>query len=176
MKVIKDKYHYDIQLNTNSDRRVLLTLKDDKHINYIGKGVNVIYIYSLVDLSIPYPNKEGKILYIGEACKNANPTGMRFYQHISSKPDEGKNSNVNYALHKYYWNGFKMVVDIFDIGDISKEKRREIERELIESHVKIYGALPVAQGSSGLLVSSIGGVDERKSRVFLDNARGSCLI
>lgn len=130
MKVIKDKYHYEIQLNTNSDRRVLLTLKDDKYINYIGKGINVIYIYSFVDLSISYPNKEGKILYIGEAFKNANPTGMRFYQHILSKLDEGKNVNVNYSLYKYYWNGFKMAVEIFDIGDVSKEKKRRNRKRI----------------------------------------------
>ncbi len=166
MKIVKERFHYEIQLNTDSDRSVLLTLKDANHNNYIGKGVNVIYIYSLVDSSISYPNKEGKILYIGETCKEANPTGLRFYQHISSKPNEGRNCNGNYTLHKYYWNGFKVAVDIFDIGTVSSEKRKEIERDIIEAHVKIYGALPIAQGTSGLLVSEISDVDESKVEEF----------
>lgn len=166
MKIVKEKYHYEIQLNTDNDVNLLSTLKDEKHVNYIDKGVNVIYIYSLVDSSIPYPNKEGKMLYIGESCKCANPTGLRFSQHITSKSDEGKNANINYALHRYYWNGFKIAVDIFDIGDDLKERRKEIERDLIESHVKIYGALPIAQGASGLLVSSMSRVDESKAEEF----------
>lgn len=166
MQIVKEKFHYEIQLNTDSDRSVLLTLKDKKHVNYIGKGVNVIYMYSLVDSSIPYPNKEGKILYIGETCKDANPIGLRFYQHIASKPNEGRNCNGNYTLHKYYWNGFKIAVDIFDVGDILPERRKEIERDLIEAHVKIYGALPIAQGTSGLLVSKISDVDENKAKEF----------
>lgn len=167
MKRIKKKFHYEIQLNTVNDRNLLLTLKDKSHINYIGKGVNVIYIYSLVDSYIPYPNKEGKVLYIGEACKKSSPTGLRFYQHISSKHNEGRNRNGNYTLHKYYWNGFKIAVDIFDVGEVSDKGRKEIERELIESHVKIYGAQPIAQGSSGLLVSEIESVDEIKIEEFL---------
>lgn len=47
-----------------------------------------------------------------------------------------------------------------------RKKRGEIERELIELHMKIYGALPVGQGASGLLASSICGVDERKAKEF----------
>lgn len=166
MKIIKEKCHYEIQLNTDNDRNVLLTLKDENHPNYIGKGVNIIYIYSFVDSSIPYPNKEGKILYIGEACKKADPTGLRFYQHISSKPNEGRNANGNYALNRYYWSGFKIAIDIFDIGDVTKERRKKIERYLIDSHVKIYGALPIAQGTSGVLVSEISCIDESKAEEF----------
>lgn len=166
--LIKKFFHYEIQLNTDSDRKVLLTLKEKNHPNFLGKGVNVIDIYSLVGSYIPYPNKEGKILYIGEACKVANPTGMRFYQHISPKPHEGKNRNVNYTLHRYYWNGFKISVDIFDIGDVSNKIRKDIERELISTHVKIYGALPIAQGTSGLLVSEISNIDESKVEEFFN--------
>ena len=167
MGIIKEKFHYEIQLNTENDRNLLLTLKDINHDNYIGKGVNVIYIYSLVDRFVSYPNKDGNILYIGEACRHADETGVRFSQHISSKPNEGRNRNVNYTLHKYYWNGFKIAVDIFDIGDISDKRRKEIEGELIDCHTKIYGAQPIAQGSTGLLVSEIEGVDESKLEEYL---------
>lgn len=166
MKIIKEKFHYEIQLNTDNDRSVLLTLKDENHPNYIGKGINVIYIYSLVDSSIQYPNKEGKILYIGETCKEVNPTGLRFYQHISSKSNEGRNKNGNYTLNRYYWSGFKIAIDIFDIGNVKQERRKKIERYLIDSHLKIYGALPIAQGASGSLVSEISNIDESKAKEF----------
>lgn len=115
----------------------------------------MLFIYSLVDNFIQYPNKKGSILYIGEACKYKEPTGLRFTQHISSSPNKDRNRNGNYTLHKYYWSGSKIAIDIFDLGSISRKQRKKFEKILIHSHVKIYGALPIAQGTSGLLVSYI---------------------
>ncbi|EQK42286.1 hypothetical protein C672_1228 [[Clostridium] bifermentans ATCC 638] len=165
--MIKKKFHYEKKLNTKNDRKLLLTLKDKKSPNYIGKGVNVIYVYSLIETHIPYPNKIGKVLYIGEACKKANPTGLRFSQHILGKSNEGRSRNVNYTVHKYYWNGAKIAIDIFDIGDVSKEHRKDIERNLINSHIKIYGAPPIAQGTSGVLVEEIRNIDESEANEYL---------
>lgn len=153
-------YRYEIQLNTENDRGLLLTLKNKKHKNYINKDANLIYLYSLVDSTIPYPNKEGKILYIGEACRHTVSSGYRFSQHIESKRSGGRGRNVNYTLHQYYWNGIKLRVDIFDIGEATDTERLNLESYLIKSHLKIWGALPMAQGSSGILVADMDCIDE----------------
>ncbi|GKZ03063.1 hypothetical protein ANS017_17240 [Paraclostridium bifermentans] len=166
---IKKTWHYEIQLGSKNDRGLLLTLKDKKHTNFIGNGINIIYIYQLVDSDIHYPNGKGKIIYIGEACKFKNPTGLRFSQHISSNANSGKNRNGNYTLNKYYWSGEKIAIDILDIGDVESEERKKIEKMFIDCHIKIYGSTPIAQGSSGKLITYINNLDTSDIIEFFDN-------
>lgn len=64
------KYHYEFQLGTTNDRSVLENLKNKNHPIYIKESKNVVYIYSLVDSDIPYPNKKGKVIYILEKVAN----------------------------------------------------------------------------------------------------------
>lgn len=69
MNLIFDK---NIQKNSQLNRDTLLslgkqTINGIPNPNYIGSNVNVIYIYSIVDVDIPYPKNTGKTLYIGEA-------------------------------------------------------------------------------------------------------------
>lgn len=161
-------YHYEIQLGKVNNRDLLLTLKDKNHPNYIGQRVNVIYIYKLVDSDIQYPNKKGKVIYIGEACKKKEPTGLRFSQHIASKQKGGRGGNINYTLHTYYWNGTKMAIDIFEVGKVTDIERKKIEKDLIDAHIKIYGAAPIAQGTSGVLVDDIDNVDESNADNYFD--------
>lgn len=163
---MRNKYHYEFQYKTDKDRNILEKLKDRTSSNYIAPSVNVIYIYSLVDSSIPYPNKEGKVLYIGESCKHKQPTGLRFSQHIASSEYGARGRNINYTLHKYYWNGIKLSLDIYDVGDVTNEERKAIERDLINAHIKLYGAPPIAQGTSGVLVDDIDNVDETKAQCY----------
>ncbi|WP_394897647.1 hypothetical protein [Clostridium butyricum] len=160
------KYHYEFKLGTSEDRRILENLKNKNHSSYIKKSINVIYIYRLVDSDIPYPNKKGSVIYIGESCKNAQPTGLRFSQHIASSEFGARGRNINYTLHKYYWNGVKLSLDIYDVGNVTRDERKAIERDLINAHIKIYGAPPIAQGTSGLLVDDIDKVDESKAQGY----------
>lgn len=51
-----------IEKNTPSSRQQLLKLSTNENLR---KGVEVVYIYSLVDEDINYPLKSGKVLYIG---------------------------------------------------------------------------------------------------------------
>lgn len=162
------KYHYEFKLGTTEDRSVLENLKNKSHSSYINKSINVIYIYSLVDSYIPYPNKKGRVVYIGESCKHSQPTGLRFSQHIASKEVGTRGRNINYTLHKYYWNGVKLSLDIYDVGDVTREERKTIERDLINAHIKIYGAPPIAQGTSGVLVDDIDNVDETKAQGYFE--------
>lgn len=167
--LVANRFHYEIKLNTPNDRKILENLKNSKEESYIGKGVNVIYIYSLVDSYIAYPNSAGKVLYIGEACKISNPTGLRFYQHIASVENGSRGRNINYTLHKYYWNGIKIALDIFVLKPTTTEERKYLERYLINSHIKIYGSFPIAQGTSGILVDDIDKHDEMESKIFFNH-------
>lgn len=58
-----------------------------------------------------------------------------------------------------------MAIDIFDV---ITNRRKEIERELIDSHIKIYGASPIAQGASGILVDDIDNIDETKAKDYFE--------
>lgn len=165
---MNNHYKYQFQLGENDDRKVLENLKNSNHPNYIDKSVNVVYVYSLVDSDIPYPNKKGKVVYIGESCKHKKPTGLRFSQHIASSECGARGGNINYTLHKYYWNGIKLSLDIYDVGDVTREERKTIERDLINAHIKIYGAPPIAQGTSGVLVDDIDNVDETKAQGYFE--------
>ncbi|WP_291570849.1 hypothetical protein [Clostridium sp. UBA4548] len=163
MNLLLDKV---IELNSCNDRDSLLSLgkKNIKKVAnpfYIGPNLNVIYIYSLVDITIPYPKKNGKVLYIGEA-KRADATGKRFSQHISNSSSTGSNNNGNYCLNCYYWGGYKLNLKIYDIGNITKSQRKDYESFLIKCHVKKYGSTPIAQGTSGkhYRVSHINELDE----------------
>ncbi len=155
MKLIFDKI---IQKDSDTDRNTLLSLSKEDSPNYIGSNINVVYIYSLVESEIPYPQKSGNTLYIGEANR-ATSTGLRFPQHISHKKDIGSNSNVNYCLNSYYWNGNKINLKIYDLGPMTNKERKEYESFLIKCHVKKYGATPIAQGSSGYKISETNKID-----------------
>lgn len=109
-------------------------------------NVSVVYIYSLVGNDIEYPNCSGKILYIGESEKNTEPTGTRFAQHISPKEEKGATGGMNYCLSCYYWSGTKIRLRIFLLNE--NENKKAIEKELLQIHVKKFGALPICQGTT----------------------------
>jgi hypothetical protein len=138
--------HIDVCIENKSctDRQYLLDrVRDSK----LGKNANVVYIYALADETVSYPNKLGSVIYIGEAGRPTEPTGKRFGQHISTGENTGGDSGTIYALSRYYWLGKRIRLQIFLVE--SKEKRKELERCLLNAHVKEYGALPICQGTTG---------------------------
>lgn len=126
------------------NRKFLLSLSRDSR---LGKNTNVVYIYSLVDETINYPENSGQILYIGEAGRPSEPTGKRFAQHISSTNEKGADSGTIYALSRYYWKNSRIRIRIFIV--MNKPKRKSLERELLTAHVKKFGTLPICQGTTG---------------------------
>jgi len=52
-----------------------------------------------------------------------------------------------YALSRYYWSGKKIRIRIYLVNN--EEERKAMERRLLRSHVKIYGSLPICQGTTG---------------------------
>lgn len=152
------------QKDTTVDRSYLFTYKEKEHSNYIDFNTSIVYIYKLVDRYINYPIRDGNVIYIGESCKKKNPTGLRFSQHISFDPHKGATAPVNYTVHKYYWQGYKIQLDIYIVDDSDREN---IESELIDYHIKKYGSMPIGQGSSGKKVNDIESIDENKFDKFI---------
>jgi len=135
-----------IEKGTDSDASALKQLK--RHAE-LGGNVNCIYVYSLLEKEIPYPIKDGKVIYIGEACRKIQ-TGARFCGHISENYATGNNYVSNRAISSYYHNGNKIKLQIFTLPpETTKSERKSKETELIRSHVKVFGSKPVAQGSTG---------------------------
>ena len=128
--------------NTDSNRKVLLELSRDKK---LSKNVEIVYVYSIKNKIINYPLQNGQILYIGEACRETEPTGKRFSQHISTKKDKGADNGSNYTLSMYYWNNNEIILRIYFIEE--KESRKDIETQLLKLHMKKHSSLPIAQGS-----------------------------
>jgi hypothetical protein len=147
-----------IQKGSSSDRSELLALK--RH-TLLGDGVDVIYIYSLAEEVVTYPNGDGNVIYIGEAGREQK-TGTRFSQHISTEETTGGDTGTNYTLSCYYWTGRKINLKIYCVGiENDKTMRCAIEEKLLRQHLKTFGALPIAQGASGerCTVSVINSVD-----------------
>lgn len=133
-----------IQEGSPTDRQYLVDRVRDPSLN---KNANVVYIYALQDETVNYPNKPGHVIYIGEAGRSKEPTGKRFGQHISTAADTGGDSGTIYALSRYYWLGKRIRLQILLVE--SREERKKLERLLLNSHVKEYGALPICQGTTG---------------------------
>lgn len=133
-----------IQKETDCDRQYLLDrVRDPK----LGKNVSIVYIYALADEFVNYPEKLGHTIYIGEAGRPTEPTGKRFSQHVSTSPTKGADTGTIYSLSRYYWQGKRIRLQVFLIN--TADQRKKIERELLNSHVKEFGSLPICQGTTG---------------------------
>jgi hypothetical protein len=134
----------EIQKDSPRNRQCLLDMARDAK---LAKNAKVVYIYSLADETVNYPNEPGHVIYIGEAGRPTEPTGKRFAQHISTSKNQGGDTGTIYSLSRYYWHGKKIRLQILHVDDHGDRKTNE--RNLISAHVKIFGALPICQGSTG---------------------------
>ncbi|WP_306544307.1 hypothetical protein [Malikia spinosa] len=128
-----------ICLSKISNREQLSALKLHKS---LGVGVNVVYVYFLVNKIFPYPKGNSNILYIGEAMRESEPTGVRFRQHITPSNFEGSDMGNNFILSQYFHANWVIGLSIFG----TNEERKDRERDLIYAHISLYGAPPIAQG------------------------------
>ena len=142
---IKPDIEIIIRKRTKNNRKILLKLKEDKR---LANDTSIIYLYSLVEHNINYPNKDGKVIYIGEACRMNS--GERFCQHISCKKCKGGDTGSNYTISNYYRNNYKIKLKIYILPKCKNSSpRKNIEMQLLRAHVKEFGSLPIAQGASG---------------------------
>jgi hypothetical protein len=101
-----------------------------------------VYVYFLVEGLIPYPKAQSNILYIGEAMRESEATGVRFRQHITPTAEHGADTGSNFTLSQYFHAGWKVGLSIFQTDCY----RTDRERDLIYGHISLFGAPPIAQG------------------------------
>lgn len=130
-----------IRLQPIESRKELLNLKNNR---LLDTGVSIVYVYYFMDNSIKYPIKNGKIIYIGEAKREKEPTGKRFGQHISKNKKKGSDTGSNITLSGYFHNDYSLCLKIFKVKD---DERKKTERYLIYSHIELFGCPPIAQSS-----------------------------
>ena len=121
------------------NRGVLASLKNNPA---VGTGINVVYVYHLLGERISYPKGRSNVLYIGEAMRKSEATGVRFRQHITPSAEEGADTGNNFTLSQYFHAGWNVGLSIF-ATDMNRADR---ERDLIYAHISLYGAPPIAQG------------------------------
>jgi hypothetical protein len=126
-----------LRIENIDTRNELLRLKD---IPVLGINSSVVYIYYLNNSQINYPITDSCILYIGQACRQSDATGIRFSQHISTQTNIGGDTGSNLILSQYFHQGHSIGLKIFD-----SNIRLERERDLIYSHINLYGSPPIAQ-------------------------------
>src|ERR1035441_5857796 len=126
-------------------RKHLLALSRDDRFR---AGTHLVYIYELApsEDAINYPCGLGRILYIGEASRETLPTAGRFGQHIAVSLVSGKDPGSNFTLTQYYHLGTAMEMSVYQA---TAQERKQCERDLLMYHVKVFGALPMAQGITG---------------------------
>ncbi len=105
-------------------------------------NVSVVYMYYLKSGTIQYPSMVGCTLYIGEAQRISEPTGVRFRQHISPSAFSGADMGNNLALSQYFHQGHSIGLKIYSTGN-----RKDDERNLIYAHIKQYGSAPICQAN-----------------------------
>jgi hypothetical protein len=108
----------------------------------LGVRANVVYVYFLFDKLFPYPKGNSNVLYIGEAMRETEPTGVRFRQHITPSACNGADTGSNFVLSQYFHAGWEIGLSVFS----TNEERTDRERDLIYAHISLYGAPPIAQG------------------------------
>lgn len=108
----------------------------------VGISAHVVYVYFLLNRLIPYPKGCSNILYIGEAMREVEATGVRFRQHITPSATVGADTGNNFVLSQYFHAGWSVGLSIFE----TDMHRVERERDLIYAHISLYGSPPIAQG------------------------------
>jgi hypothetical protein len=141
----------DIELTVQKDatahRAHLLRLTRHRR---LGKDVSIVYIYSLVNSAVNYPDANGRVVYIGQALRQSGKetTGKRFSQHISKAAGGGADTGTNYVLSRYYWLGQALNVKIYIADNMRFGKSASrLESDLINQHMKQFGAPPIGQGA-----------------------------
>lgn len=122
-----------------ANREQLAALKSNPA---LGIGVHVVYVYFLLNKLLPYPKGNSNVLYIGEAMRESESTGVRFRQHITPSACEGADTGNNFVLSQYFHAGWEIGLSIFR----TNEERADQERDLIYAHISLYGSPPIAQG------------------------------
>lgn len=108
-------------------------------------NTHYIYIFRLFDAFIPYPKAYGRVIYIGEFKRSENPY-MRNHHQLQFTNNTQNNIGIfNYANEK----GIELSHYTLISESPTEELRKEIESQLLSTHTKRYGCLPICNKKAG---------------------------
>jgi hypothetical protein len=136
---------FQVKENSAFDRTHLLALRKEPRFK---AQTHLVYIYELApdEPAVNYPCGFGRVLYIGEACRQTQPSGARFGQHIGASLTAGNDPGSNFALTHYYHRGIGLLLTVYEVSELERVQR---EKDLLIWHARTFGALPIAQGMTG---------------------------
>ncbi len=117
---------------------------DDLSIRYV-QGLTGLYFIFLTTLTIPYPFKASRLIYIGMSDSKQNSIGNRLRDHKS-----GQSGNIgikNYAL-RYPANFTYLSTDMLQV--LGCEKAVELESFFLENFAGSHGVYPICNNQSGI--------------------------
>ena len=118
----------------------LFNLRNIKPLN----GITGLYFIFLTKLSIQYPFKKSRLIYIGMSEKRTNSIGLRLTDHY-----EGKSGNVGISSYKsrdtlkFTYINFEMLKNIWPC------RIEDLESYFILDFVNNYGVYPICNNKTG---------------------------
>jgi len=118
----------------------------DRSIKLLQGTIGIYFIY-LVDLRIPYPFGQSRLIYIGMSESKQNSIGRRLLAHLSGQ--SGNHGIRNYADHhktKFTYHSYEL------LRDLGTANLFEIESFFLGDFLRAKGSFPICNNQSGVLV------------------------
>lgn len=117
---------------------------DELSIRYV-QGFTGLYFIFLESLTIPYPFKSSRLIYIGMSDSKQNSIGNRLRDHKSGQ--SGNIGIMNYAL-RYKVNFAYLRTDMLRV--LGSDKAIELESFFLTSFAAAHGTYPICNNQSGI--------------------------
>ncbi len=113
-------------------------------------GIAGLYFISLDTISIRYPFKESKLIYIGMSEKITNSIGVRLSGHL-----DGKSKNIGIQSYKQVDKVWFTYLNIEMLKQIWAFRVEDLESYFILDFVKHYGVYPICNNKSGFEIRNL---------------------
>jgi hypothetical protein len=119
---------------------------NDRSIKLLQGTIGIYFIY-LVDLWIPYPFGQSRLIYIGLSESKQNSIGRRLLAHLTGQ--SGNHGIKNYADHykaKFTYHSYQLLRDLGAVDLF------EIESFFLGDFLRAKGSFPICNNQSGVIV------------------------
>jgi hypothetical protein len=119
---------------------------NDRSIKLLQGMIGIYFIY-LVDLRIPYPFGQSRLIYIGMSESKQNSIGRRLLAHLTGQ--SGNHGIKNYANRhkaKFTYHSYEL------LRDLGATDLFEIESFFLGDFLRTKGSFPICNNQSGVIV------------------------
>jgi hypothetical protein len=119
---------------------------NDRSIKLLQGTIGIYFIY-LVDLRIPYPFGQSRLIYIGMSESKQNSIGRRLLTHFTGQ--SGNHGIKNYADRykaKFTYHSYQL------LRDLGATDLLEIESFFLGDFLRAKGSFPICNNQSGVVV------------------------